>query len=64
MLHGILDNPSFIDFLLSPYHEKIKGDMKSFDYQAYKEEQYNLLAAHVRKYVDMERIYEILQDYD
>ena len=63
-VHGILDNPSFIDFLLSPYHEKIKGDMKSFDYQAYKEEQYNLLAAHVRKYVDMERIYEILQDYD
>ena len=59
-----LDNPSFVDFLLSPYHEKIECNTKSFDYQAYKEEQYDLLADHVRQYVDMEKIYEILQDHD
>ena len=36
------------------------GGTEVRDYQAFKEEQYDKLADHVRKYVDMERIYEIL----
>ena len=63
-VHGILDNPTFIDFLLSPFQDKLESGAQSFDYQAYKEEQYDLLAAHVRKYVDMEKIYEILYNHD
>ena len=38
------------------------GGTEVRDYQAFKEEQYDKLADHVRKYVDMERIYEILRE--
>ena len=38
---------------------------KAFDYHQYKEEQYNLLADHVRKHVNMPLVYQILtQDHD
>ena len=63
-VHGILDNAAFVDELLKPFAEKFSGDATSFDYQAYKEEQYNKLADHVRRYVDMERVYQILLDHD
>ena len=59
-VHGILDNASFVDFLLQPFAEKLSQTKASFDYQAFKEEQYDKLADHVRKYVDMQRIYKIL----
>ena len=60
-LHGILDNAPFVDFLLSPYAEKISQSAETFDYVSFKEEQYNRLAEHVRHHVDMEKIYEILK---
>ena len=60
-LHGILDNRAFVDFLLKPFAEKIAEGAKPFDYQAFKEEQYDKLAAHVRKHVDIDRLYEILR---
>ena len=60
-LHGILDNAPFVDFLLSPYAEKISQSAETFDYVSFKEEQYNRLAEHVRHHVDMEKIYEILR---
>jgi adenosylcobyric acid synthase len=63
-VHGILDNAAFVDELLKPFAEKFSSDAPSFDYQAYKEEQYNKLADHVRRYVDMERVYQILSDHD
>ena len=59
-VHGILDNTPFIDFLLQPFVDKLAEAGKPFDYQAFKEEQYNRLADHVRKYVDIERLYQIL----
>lgn len=59
-LHGILDNAPFVDFLLSPYAEKISQSAETFDYVSFKEEQYNRLAEHVRHHVDMGKIYEIL----
>ena len=61
-LHGILDNQPFVDFLLQPFAEKLAEADKPFDYQAFKEEQYDKLADHVRRYVDMERLYQILTD--
>ncbi len=59
-VHGILDNASFVDFLLQPFAEKLSQTKASFDYQAFKEEQYDKLADHVRQHVDMQRIYKIL----
>lgn len=61
-VHGILDNAPFVDFLLQPFADKLTTKDTSFDYQAFKEEQYNRLAEHVRKHVDMEQIYKILTD--
>ncbi|MBO7046956.1 MAG: cobyric acid synthase [Prevotella sp.] len=60
-VHGILDNQAFVDFLLEPFADKLSA-AKTFDYQAFKEEQYNKLADHVRRHVDMERLYQILTD--
>jgi adenosylcobyric acid synthase len=59
-VHGILDNASFVDFLLQPFAEKLSLTNASFDYQAFKEKQYDKLADHVRQHVDIERIYQIL----
>lgn len=61
-IHGILDNGSFIDFLLEPYTSKLSD--VPFDFKAYKEEQYNKLADHVRSHVNMELIYQIIQNND
>lgn len=61
-VHGILDNAPFVDFLLQPFADKLAETDKAFDYQKFKEEQYDRLAEHVRKHVDMEQIYKILTD--
>lgn len=59
-VHGILDNAPFVDFLLRPYAEKIGQDASTFNYQVFKEGQYNRLADHVRHHVDLEKIYQIM----
>lgn len=59
-IHGILDNPAFINFLLQPWQEKIDKASQSFNYQAFKEEQYDKLATHIRQHVDMDKVYQIL----
>ena len=58
-VHGILDNVSFIDYLLRPYADKLRSE-ESFDYHQYKEKQYDLLADHIRKHVDIPAVYRIL----
>ena len=60
-IHGILDNPAFIDRLLAPHREKITEAAAAFDYHAFKEQQYDKLADHVRKYVDVPLLYDILK---
>lgn len=60
-LHGILDNAAFIDRLLRPYADKAAESSNTFDYKAYKNTQYDLLAAHVRRNLDMARLYDILK---
>lgn len=57
-LHGILDNSDFIDFLLSPFADRIK--VKHFDAQAFKEEQYDRLAALLREHIDMDYVYDLI----
>ena len=47
-----------VDDLLGPY---VNAQQTTFDYRAYKEEQYDLLAAETRKYIDMEKVYEIMR---
>jgi adenosylcobyric acid synthase len=63
-VHGILDNSAFVDFLLQPFAEKLDKKENAFDYAAFKESQYDKLADHVRRHVDMERIYQILSEHD
>ena len=59
-IHGILDNGVVIDYLLAPYANKLSDT--PFDFKAFKEEQYNKLADHVRKHVDMELVYSIMTE--
>lgn len=61
-VHGILDNRAFVDWLLEPFTDKLTD--KPFDYKAFKEEQYNKLAEHMRKYVNIPLVYKILQNND
>ena len=57
-IHGCLDNKEFLDYVLEPYLGKT--ERKGPDYKTFKEEQYNRLADHVRKHLDMEKLYGIL----
>lgn len=61
-IHGILDNPEVIEWLLAPYAEKL--GQPQLDYTAFKEEQYNKLADHVRKHLNMPLLYQILTQND
>ncbi len=60
-VHGILDNPEFVDFLLQPYAARISASDCPFDYASFKAEQYDRLAAHVRRHVDLPLLYKILK---
>ncbi len=63
-LHGILDNPAFVDFLLSPFKDKIKlsAERAKQSYESYKEEQYDKLAHHLRQYLDLEKLYQLMAE--
>ena len=64
-IHGILDNPSFVDFLLRPHADRWTGEKAAaFDYHRFKEEQYDLLADHVRRHVNLPLVYQILTHDD
>ena len=62
-VHGILDNPPFIEKLLAPFKDKIEKIAPSFDYKAFKEEQYDKLAAHVRQHLNMQLLYQLLTSH-
>ena len=59
-LHGILDNAVFVDYLLRPFADRIQDSGVGWDYEAFKQEQYDRLADHLREHVDLERIYQIM----
>lgn len=60
-IHGFFETASVADCFLSLLAEK-KGlsEIKSRDYKAYKEEQYRIAAEGIRKGLQMDRIYEII----
>ena len=60
-IHGFLDNAPVIEYLL---RGKTPAVAPIQSYTAFKEEQYDKLAAHVRQHVDIDRIYQILSSDD
>lgn len=56
-MHGALDNQAVIDDLLSPFDV---DKVETVDYDTFKQQQYDLLADHVRAVTDMDKFYEIL----
>ena len=62
-IHGFLDNAPVIEHMLSK-HVAQRSPLSTQSYTDFKNEQYDKLAAHVRQYVDMERIYQILTSDD
>lgn len=59
-MHGILDNPVVLDYLAEGIREDTVNN--TFDYAAFKEEQYNKLAGLVRENIDMPYIYKVLSE--
>lgn len=60
-IHGILDNSAVVNYMLAPYSDKLSDE--PFDFKAFKEEQYNKLADHVRSHVDMDLVYKIMESH-
>lgn len=58
-IHGFLDNPPVIEYLLK---DKTVSTISLKSYADFKEEQYDKLADHVRKHVDINKLYQILTD--
>ena len=58
-IHGFLDNAPVIDYLLK---DRAAGATPVQDMATFKQQQYDRLADHVRRYVDVDRIYQILTD--
>jgi adenosylcobyric acid synthase len=60
-IHGFLDNAPVIDYLL---RDKTPEATPMQNYADFKNQQYDKLADHVRQYVDIPRLYQIMQDND
>lgn len=62
-LHGFFDAEACREAVLSALCERkgVSLEVKTFDLKAYKEEQYDRLAEGVRKHLDMDLIYKILE---
>ena len=60
-IHGFLDNAPVIDFLL---RDKTPEATPVQSYADFKQQQYDMLANHVRQYVDIPLLYQIMQDND
>ena len=60
-IHGFLDNAPVIDWLLSRF--QVSGSKaKTLSPAEFKNQQYDRLAEHVRRYVDVDKVYQILTD--
>lgn len=57
-LHGILDNQLVINDLVAPY---TKQEVKTVDYQQFREEQYDKLAILLRENLDIDQVYRHLK---
>ena len=57
-IHGILDNDAVVDRLIALHSDN--PEMMRFDYKAYRESQYDALAAQLRESLDMDLLYKIM----
>ncbi|MGX8689897.1 MAG: cobyric acid synthase [Bacteroidaceae bacterium] len=62
-IHGILDNPQVIDTLLAPFASAKSGNQAA-SYTEFKQQQYDLLADHVRQHLNMSLLYKIMSQDD
>lgn len=60
-VHGILDNEVMIDFILKDKESATMKEEAAMSIEEFKEKQYDMLAEHVRKHVDIEQLYKILK---
>ena len=64
-IHGVFDKEASAEAIIRVIGEK-KGidveNMTGVDFAAFKEQQYDILAAELRKHLDMKKIYEILEN--
>ncbi len=64
-IHGVFDREEAAEAVIRVIGEK-KGidveNMTGVDFAAFKEQQYDILAAELRKHMDMKKIYEILEN--
>ena len=60
-IHGFLDNAPVIEYLLKKFQVS-SSEVKPQSIADFKDEQYDRLAAHVRQYVDIDKVYQILTD--
>ena len=58
-IHGILDNGCVVESILRPIAGRTEV---KFDYRRFKEEQYDKLADHLRRHIDIGAIYKILSE--
>ena len=64
-VHGVFDKEEVVETLVRILGERKGIDVSSMtgiDFAAFKETQYNILAAELRKHLDMKKIYSILEE--
>jgi len=62
-IHGILDNPQVIESLLAPF-ASAKTNASATSYNDFKQQQYDLLADHVRSHLNIPLLYKIMSEDD
>ena len=62
-IHGILDNQQVIESLLAPFAAS-KAQATALSYNDFKQQQYDLLADHVRRHLNMPLLYKIMSEDD
>lgn len=60
-LHGFLDNQPVIEYLIEPFNKGGQA-VKKESAEEFKDRQYDLLADHVRKHVDIEKLMKIMTE--
>ena len=58
-IHGFFDNAAVVDHILKPF-KTAKAMRSTLTMEEFKEQQYDLLADHVRRHVDIAKLYEIM----
>lgn len=60
-IHGFLDNKPVIDYILRDKCQAKASRGDATDLQQFRDQQYDLLADHVRRYIDIDKLYEIMK---